>query len=167
MNYEDTPYYIIVCSLLLTATNVSVLSADFRSDTNWSAVPLVADCRQFDTCNNSSLNICISASAVHSSIRKYKKAYQAAASNISTDILRCYVIVSEGQNVTDTSLRGTTEVKHQGFYFVQYAAWSRLSHTSGQQDGGIVTNTGQPSNLEQNFFSAISSTTRHEWIYLE
>jgi len=73
---------------------------------------------------------------------KVQKAYQAAESSRSIDMLRCYVIVSERQIVIGTSITGTTEVKHQGCYFVQHAAWSKLSHTSGQQDGGIVINKG-------------------------
>jgi len=73
-----------------------------------------------------------------------QKAHQAAESSSSIDILRCYVIVGGRQIFAGTSVRGTTEGKHQGCYFVQYAAWSTLSHTSGQQDGGIMINKGQP-----------------------
>jgi len=73
-----------------------------------------------------------------------QKAHQAAESSSSIDILRCYVSVGGRQIVTGTSARGTTEVKNQGCYFVQCAAWSKLSHTSGQQDGGIMINKGQP-----------------------
>ena len=75
---------------------------------------------------------------------KVPKADQFAESTSSIDTLCCYVIVSERHVDTNTSMRGATEVKHQGCYFVQYAAWSKLSNTSGQQVGGLVINKGQP-----------------------
>lgn len=40
--WKQPTLYITVCSLLLTATDVSLLSLDFISHTKWLAVPLVA-----------------------------------------------------------------------------------------------------------------------------
>ena len=68
---------------------------------------------------------------------------KAAESSSSIDVLCCYVTVSERQIFTGTSVRGTSKVKHQGCYYVQYAAWSKLLYTSGQQDSRIIINKGQ------------------------